>query len=444
MTSLASSRGKENFLSAFRRRFEQGNDGSPLWLAELRRGAIEKFAESGLPTTRHEDWKYTNVDPINALSFDIPRQNGVEIPTTNLLACAMAEGARHRLVFINGFYSAKHSSTGNLPAGVRVLHLAEILSRDDPREASWLTRPTEMQDKPFVALNTAFMEDGAVVIIPGHCRMEEPIYTIFLSSGAVAPFVSHPRNLFICGEGSEVEIVESYVGLGTGAYFSNPVTDIAAAADSVVNHYRLQSEGPGAFHVGVVRARLERHSNLNSHSVTLGGGLVRNDVHALLDGEGAECNLNGLYVSDGQQHIDNHTEIEHAQPRAVSHELYKGILGGRAHGVFNGKILVRKAAQKSDARQSNKNLLLSKDAVINSKPQLEIYADDVKCSHGSTIGQLDPDALFYLRSRGIGAEDSRALLSYAFAADILGGVKNAPLRARLDEFLLTKFSKTAG
>ncbi len=444
MTRLPSSRGKERFMNAYRRRFELDNGTGPSWLAELRRAAIEKFGELGFPTTRHEDWKYTNVEPIAALDFDSPRQNGVEIPTASLLQFSMAAGARHRLVFVNGHYSEKHSATGNLPAGVRILRLSELLGGNDAEGAAWFAGQVEMQERPFAALNTAFMEDGAVIFIPRNCRMEEPIYSIFVSSGSVTPFACHPRNLFACGEGSDVKIVESYVGLGSGAYFSNPVTKITAAANSVIDHYRLQSELPGSFHVGLLGVRLERQAIFSSHSITLAGGLVRNDVHALLDGEGAECNLNGLYISDGEQHIDNHTEIVHAQPRAVSHELYKGILGGRSHGVFNGKILVRKAAQKSDARQTNKNLLLSKDAVINSKPQLEIYADDVKCSHGSTIGQLDRDALFYLRSRGIGAEDSRALLSYAFAADILSRVKIAPLRICLEESLLTKFTETAG
>ncbi len=443
MISSTTSRGKENLISAYRRRFEQGNGGSPSWLAEIRRSAIEKFDELGFPTTRHEDWKYTNVEPIANLNFDPARENGVEIPAARLLSCAMAEDSRHRLVFINGHYSEKHSATGDLPAGVRVLRLAEFLSRNEAEGAAWFSGQEDFQNRPFAALNTAFMEDGAVFFIPRNCRVEEPIYSIFVSSGGATPFAFHPRNLFVCGEGSETKIVESHVGLGMGAYFSNPVTNIVAAANSIVDHYRLQSEAPEAFNVGLLGARLGRQAIFTSHSLILAGGLVRNDVHALLDGEGAECNLNGLYIGDGQQHIDNHTEIVHAQPRAVSHELYKGILGGRAHGVFNGKILVRKAAQKSDARQTNKNLLLSKDALIHSKPQLEIYADDVKCSHGSTIGQLDRDALFYLRSRGIGAEDSRSLLSYAFAADILSRMKIAPLRTRLEQLLLTKFSETA-
>jgi Fe-S cluster assembly protein SufD len=438
---MATSKGKEQFLSAFERRFANGSGAS--WLAKLRRSAIERFSELGFPTTRHEDWKYTNVEPIALLDFNLAKQNGAEVETKDLLALSFADGAQNRLVFVNGIYSAEHSSTTNLPAGTRVESLAELLRRDDGLVAPWLAHYAGFYDRSFVALNTAFMEDGAAVFIAKGCRLAEPIHIVFVSTGAAQPVVLHPRNLIVCGERSEVKIVESYAGLGQGVYFTNPVTEIAAAAESVIDHYRLQREGDGAFHVGTIAAHLERGTSLMSHHVTLGGALVRNDVCAILDGEGSECNLNGLYLTEGDQHIDNHTEIDHAQPRASSRELYKGILRGRARGVFNGKILVRKAAQKSDARQTNKNLLLSKDAAVNSKPQLEIYADDVKCSHGSTIGQLDRDALFYLRSRGIGAEDSRRLLSYGFAAEILNRVKVPSLRARLDEYLLTQFGTEA-
>lgn len=438
---MASSKEQEKFLSAFERRFAKAQGAS--WLYNLRRSAIERFSELGLPTTRHEDWKYTNVQPIAAVDFNLVKANGFEIRTKDILSLSFADGAQNRLVFIDGIYSGNHSATNNLPPGMRVQSLAEVLTQNDDLVAPWLARYAEFQDRSFVALNTAFMEDGAVVFVPAGCRLEEPIYLIFLSTGAAEPVVLHPRNLIVCGEGSEVRIVENYAGFGKGVYWVNPVTEIAGAAGSIIDHYRVQREGNSAFHVGTVSARLERASNLVSQQVTLGGALVRNDVHAILNGEGSACTLDGLYLSEGDQHIDNHTEIDHAQPRASSRELYKGILRGRARGVFNGKIVVRKAAQKTDARQSNKNLLLSKDAVVNSKPQLEIYADDVKCSHGSTIGQLDRDALFYLRARGIGEEDARSLLSYGFAAEILNRMRIASMRARLEGYLLSQFGRTA-
>jgi Fe-S cluster assembly protein SufD len=438
---MASSQEKEKFLSAFERRFAQINGAS--WLAKLREAAIARFSEMGLPTPRHEDWKYTNVEPIAALDFNAAKQNGIEIATEDILSLSFADGAQNRLVFINGMFSGKHSLTTNLPPGTRVQSLAEVLRDNDDLIVPWLARYAEFQDRSFVALNTAFMEDGAVVFIPAGCRLEEPIHILYFSTGAAEPVILHPRNLIVCGEGSEVKIVESYVGVGKGVYLTNPVTEIAGAAESIIDHYRLQREGSAAFHVGAISARLERAANFTSQQITVGGALVRNDIQAVLNGEGSECALDGLYLTEGDQHIDNHTEIDHAQPRASSRELYKGILRGRARGVFNGKIVVRKAAQKTDARQTNKNLLLSKDAVVNSKPQLEIHADDVKCSHGSTIGQLDRDALFYLRARGIGEEDARSLLSYGFAAEILSRMKIGALRARLEEYLLNRFGRTA-
>jgi Fe-S cluster assembly protein SufD len=257
--------------------------------------------------------------------------------------------------------------------------------------------------------------------------------------GENRPTVSHPRNLIIVGEGSQARIVESHIGTSSGAYFANAVTELVGGEGASIEHYLLQREGETGFHIGTLEAQLRRQCTLVAHCITLAGSLVRNDAHVVLNGEGSECSLNGLYLVEGKQHVDNHTEIEHCMPRAKSMELYKGILSGSAHGVFDGKILVHKDAQKSDARQTNKNLLLSEGAVINTKPQLEIYADDVKCSHGSTVGQLDRDALFYLRSRGIDLGAAQSLLSYAFASDVLSGIKIALLREQLNDYLLTKF-----
>ena len=243
------------------------------------------------------------------------------------------------------------------------------------------------------------------------------------------------------GAGCEAKIVESYVGVNSGRYFCNAVTELVGGQDAVVEHYRIQQESDSGFHIGTLEANLPRGCHLTAHAVSLSGSLVRNNVHVILNGEGAECTLNGLYLADGKQHIDNFTEIEHIKPRATSLELYKGILDGSAHGVFNGKIVVHKDAQKTDARQTNKNLLLSENAMVNTKPQLEIHADDVKCSHGSTIGQLDPDALFYLRSRGLGVDEARSLLSFAFASDVVGRMKIESLRKRLDDYLVAHFGR---
>jgi Fe-S cluster assembly protein SufD len=319
-----------------------------------------------------------------------------------------------------------------------------------------LARYARYRDRAFVALNTALMEDGAYVRIPRGVIVEEPIHLLFVGSAADgAPAVSHPRILIVAEENSQATVIETFVGVGDGVgrptpglpdggvYFTNAVTEIVAAENAVLDHYRVQRESETAFHIATQWVQQARSSNFASHAISLGGALVRTDITAVLDGPGIESTLNGLYVVGGQQHVDTHTAIDHAQPHCNSHELYKGILDGRATAVFNGKIFVRQDAQKTDAKQTNQNLLLSRDAVIDTKPQLEIFADDVRCTHGATVGQLDADALFYLRSRGIDAAEARALLTYAFASDILGRIKVAPLRTALEELLFTRLPSIA-
>jgi Fe-S cluster assembly protein SufD len=438
---MLASETKERYLSTFRRNQTDGAVKGPPWLTQRRESAIARFTELGFPTGHNEEWKYTSVDPIASVAFE--RGNGAAktVIGADVFSRAFADSAAHRLVFLNGAYCPQFSSLRALPVGVRVESLAEALKRHDGILEPHLARYARSQREAFVALNTALMEDGALVYVPNGCRIVEPIYLIFVSASGVTPVASHPRNLIVLGPGSEAKIVESYVGLGSGSYFANAVTELIGAENAVADYYRLQREGDNGFHVGTLDAQLDRNCHLTAHSITLGGLLVRNDVHVVLNGEGSECVLNGLYLADGKQHVDNHTEIEHVKPRTKSLELYKGILNGSARGVFNGKIIVHKDAQKTDSRQTNKNLLLSANAMVNTKPQLEIYADDVKCSHGSTIGQLDGDALFYLRSRGIGVDDAQSLLSYAFASDVVGRLKIAPMRERLDDYLLTKFGR---
>jgi Fe-S cluster assembly protein SufD len=352
---------------------------------------------------------------------------------------SFADSAYNRLVFVNGLASPELSGLHGLPAGARVESLANAVQHDDEVLHAHLSRYVRYQEHSFVALNTAFIEDGALVLIPKGAVVEEPIYLVFVSTGQYGPVVSHPRNLIVTGEGCQARIVEIHIGAGSGAYFANAVTEIFGGEGASIDHTLLQQEGDEGNHIGTLEVQLSRQCNFSANSITLAGSLIRNDVHVVLNGEGSECSLNGLYLVDGKQHVDNHTEIEHCMPRAKSQELYKGILSGSARGVFNGKILVHKDAQKSDARQTNKNLVLSENAVINTKPQLEIHADDVKCSHGSTVGQLDRDALFYLRSRGIDSAEAQSLLCYAFASEVVSRVKIATMRAQLDDYLLMKF-----
>ena len=435
--SLSENTGR--YLSAFKDWQSHAQADDPSWIKELRQSGIASFASLGFPTTKNEEWKYTNVEPVVSRPFGLANGEVRSLAAANVLSNAFVEVSAPRLVFLNGVYSPALSSIGDLPNGVRFTALSKLLKSSDAAPLSQMGRHANHRRNAFVALNTAFMAEGAVVMIPAGCRWPQPIYVVYASGANERPVVSHPRTLIMLGAGSEVSIVESYVSVNGGMYFSNAVTELIGEPDASAHHYRLQREGADAFHMGTLAASLGRGCHLTAHAITLSGALVRNDVHVSLDGEGAECVLNGLYLGADKQHIDNSTEIEHAKPRARSLELYKGILDGASHGVFNGKIIVHKDAQKSDARQTNKNLLLSGDAVVNTKPQLEIYADDVKCSHGSTIGQLDPDALFYLRSRGLGPDEARSLLSFAFASDIVGRIKVTPLRQRLDDYLAAKF-----
>ena len=431
----------EPYLAAFKDYQKNGAGSGPAWLKKLRESAIQSFEKLGFPTSRNEDWKYTSVGSLAAIDFQREeRHSEAKAAAANASrALPFVSSARHRLVFVNGICFPELSALGGLPTGVRVESLANALRRDDDILPAHLSRYVRYQEHSFVALNTAFIEDGALVVIPKNVVLEEPICLIFVSAGADRPLVAYPRNLILAGEGSQARIVESHVGSGSSAYFANTVTEISGSDGASIEHYLLQREGDNGFHIGTLEAQLSRQCNLSAYCITLAGSLVRNDVHVVLNGEGSECSLSGLYLVDGKQHVDNHTEIEHCSPRARSEELYKGILNGNARGVFNGKILVHKDAQKSDARQTNKNLVLSENAVIHTKPQLEIRADDVKCSHGSTVGQLDRDALFYLRSRGIDPIEAQSLLCYAFASEVVGRVRIAPLRSGLDDYLLTKF-----
>jgi Fe-S cluster assembly protein SufD len=315
-----------------------------------------------------------------------------------------------------------------------VASLKDVLAQDADSAKAHLAKIAR-DGNAFAALNAAFLEDGAFVRIPARMAVAHPIHLVFLSEPVLGPTVSHPRNLVIAEAGSQAHIVETYIGTAGELYFTNAVTEVVLDEGAALDFSKLERESDAAFHVATTEVSQGRDSSFTSHSISLGGALARNDLSVRLDAEGAGCTLNGLFIGSGTQHLDNHTLIDHAQPHGTSRELYKGIMSGQSRGVFNGRIIVRPAAQKTDAMQTNKNLLLSKEALVNSKPALEIFADDVKCRHGSTIGQLDEAALFYLRSRGIGEEDARDLLVYAFASDVASRIRVAPLRAFVEAHL---------
>lgn len=409
------------------------------WIQGLRKDAIARFSAMGFPTTRHEEWQYTNVAPLARLplqpgAYDLKGLSAEKVSEISLggLRCC-------QIVFVNGICSKELSFLPRLQDGTEVASLASVL-KDRKRLEPHLARFAGYHDQPFVALNTAFVKDGAFVFVPESTILKEPIHLIFVSNAASGPAVSHPRNLIVAGKGSQVTIIESYAGLSGQVYFTNAVTELVIGENAVVDHYKIQRESEDAFHIATLQVQQERNSNFTSCSVSLGGSLVRNDLNVVLDGDGAECALNGLYMVGGRQHVDNHTSIDHAKPHCTSNELYKGVLDGQSSGVFNGRIIVQPGAQKTNARQTNRNLLLSENAVIDTKPQLEICADDVKCGHGATIGQVDENQLFYMQSRGIDRETARSLLVRAFGGEIIGGIRIEEIQCQLDLIMFHRLS----
>ncbi|MBZ5499205.1 MAG: Fe-S cluster assembly protein SufD [Acidobacteriia bacterium] len=432
------------YLSDFAR-FEKAAAGKSYpWLVAIRKEAAGCFAESGFPTTRDEEWRHTNVAEIAGASFKLSRPGTNGITAGKLGNFIFSDIDCSNLVFVNGFYSPDLSTPGALPKGVRTGSLAAVLQSEPKKVEPYLARHASCRKNAFVALNTAFMLDGGFIYLPPETILKKIIHLLFVSTSEAQATVSHPRNLVVVGGGSQVSVVESYIGPQGGVYFTNAVTEIIAGDGAAVAHYKLQRESDDAYHVASLHVLQEENADVSSHSISMGGSLTRNDITAVMNGEGGELSLNGLYVTRGRQHVDNHTGIDHAKPHCNSREMYKGILDDQSSGVFNGKILVRPNAQKTNAKQTNKNLLLSQDALVNTTPQLEIFADDVKCTHGATIGRLSDEALFYLRSRGIGEEAARALLTYAFASDIIATVKIKPLQCQLDLALLARMSRVEG
>jgi Fe-S cluster assembly protein SufD len=419
---------KDVYLSSFAE-FDRTHSTTSL-RQRLQQAARERFAVLGFPTLDDEEWRFTPLSSLTRIPFklaDRPRP----LPDRDAVGRLTPDaGDCHRLVCVDGHFIPELSVIGDVPSGVVLGGLAS-------HTEALLAQHAEFEQQPFVALNTAFLHEGVVVLVPRGQILEKPVQLLFLSTVREEPTVNHPRTLVIVGENAQVRLVETYVSLVEGVHFTNAVTEVVAEAGAIVDHYKLLRESTQAFHIATTQILLQRGSQFASRNITLGGGLVRNDINAVLADEHCECTLDGLYVGHGQQLIDNHTRIDHAKPNCASHELYKGILNGKSRGVFNGKIYVHPDAQKTDAKQTNQVLLLSPDAVIDTKPQLEIFADDVKCTHGATVGQLREEALFYLRSRGIGADAARSLLTFAFANDIVGRIKLPGLRAQLEDVLLT-------
>ena len=411
------------------------------WFEATRRQAMERFGELGFPTTRMENWKYTSVQPIARATFRLAESAKAKFSAQYLEGFKFGDQVSATLIFVNGFFVASLSDLSRLPGNVAAGGLAGHLGSSIDGFEHYLAHYAPTEKQAFIALNTAFLEDGASIEIPTGTVLEKPIHVIHLTEPNGEPLMVNHRTLIVAGRDVQAVVTESYVGGEGASYFANGVTEIYLGENSSLEHAQIQQEGSRAFSISALHTHQERSSRLLCHNVALGAELVRNDVNCVMGGEGSECTLNGLYQTGGRQHVDNHTLIDHAMPHCSSREYYKGVLDGQSTGVFSGSIVVRKDAQKTDAIQNNKNLLLSEDAVINTKPELQILADDVRCTHGATIGQLDADAIFYMQARGIGKTAARNLLTRAFANDVIGRVSFAPLRQRLEATLLERLSK---
>jgi Fe-S cluster assembly protein SufD len=423
-------------------RFEKEVSGTmPSWLQQLRRAAGARFADLGFPTTHHEEWRHTDVTPIVENPFSCAKRRP-DITKSDLEPEVSWVRPGHHLTFVNGHFSPSLSSINLLPQGVMAGSLADSCTIVPTLLEPHLGRYAQHEDHAFVALNTAFLKDGAFIYLPPRMVVEDPILVVFVSCPHGEATISHPRVLIVAGPSSRATVIESYVGLTNDLYFTNAVTELVLGEEALLDHHLLQQESRAAYHIATLCVHQSRNSTFTSHSLAIGSALGRSEVRALLADEGITCTLRGVYAATGRQHVDIHTRIEHAKPRCTSQQLYKGILRGQASAVFNGRILVRQDAHKTDARQTNNNLLLSEHAVIHTTPQLEIFADDVKCSHGATVGQLDRDVLFYLRTRGIDLENARGLMTHVFGSELIRFIAQDRIRNRFTELLSQWTSET--
>ncbi len=419
------------FVSQFNRLEAEGVNTQPGWLFALRKAGIARFAELGFPTLRHEDWRFTNLASLVKLPFQSAATSAA--PTKAQLAgMPLGKLSGSRLVFVDGTFSEALSVIDNQPRGVRIANMASALRDEQGLLVKHLAHQVTDDSNPFTALNTAHFQDGAFIFVPAGAKVSGPVQLVFVNTGSVAGATIQPRILVVTEAGSQLTLVETHVATGSAPAFTNIVSEFSIGDGAIVEHCKLQDDSTEAFHMAGNYSVLGRSSNFVSHSFDLGARLSRNNIRTKLNGEGLEAVLNGLYITRGEQLADHHMFVEHARPNCASHEYFNGILDDRSRGVFHGRIYVHPEAQKTDAKQTNKNLLLSDDAKADTKPQLEIYADDVKCTHGATIGQLNDDAIYYLRSRGIGIEKARRMLIHAFAGEIIDRIRCETLREQVD------------
>lgn len=420
------------------RRFQlsQTGEGSKS-VAHERKSALAWFEQTGFPTPQQEEWKYTPITPLTSLPLSPSESPWRNLKMEDIQPFVFGELDCHRLVFVDGHFVPALSTQPE--GGLETGSLRDYIARNDHAVEQHLGQHVSFDMNPFAALNAAFFRDGAFVRVPEGREIQKPVHLLFLTTSTEPGATSLPRNLILAGKASSVTIVETYGSLTETPCLTNTVTELALEAGARVEHCKIQSENESSFHIATIQATQAADSHWRSHSISMGARIARNQIHSALNGQGADCLLNGLYMAQGEQLVDHHTLVDHIQPHCESHEFYHGVLDGHSRGVFNGKIFVRQDAQKTNARQTNRNLLLSADAMIDTKPQLEIFADDVKCTHGATVGQLDEDQLFYLRARGIGLDAARRMLIRAFASEVVARIPVAEVRAQLESELDKRF-----
>jgi Fe-S cluster assembly protein SufD len=423
----------ERYVDQFQALLGNGAAGAPVWLKDRREQAMARFMEVGFPSARLEEWRFTDVKPITQEPFNLaPAREDHGVTSERVARYLIGSDRRQTAVFVNGHY-APDLSTAELPAGVALGSMRTALKRDPELLERHLGRYASDERNPFTALSTAFAYDGAFVHVGRNVTMEAPLQLIFVTVPEEGKsYLSHPRNLVVVEDGAEATLLETYVGLGDATYWTNAVTEVVVGENAKADTYRLQWEGAGGYHTATTHSHQGRDSKFSLVTFTFGGRLSRHDIYSVLDGEGADCTLDGLSMLRGRQHTDHHTVLEHAKPNCTSWEYFNGTFDERARGVFNGRIIVRPGAQKTDSKQTNNNLLLTEQARADSQPQLEIYADDVRCTHGATLGPIDQEHLYYIQSRGLSREEARGLLTYGFASEILNAVSLEELKHELD------------
>ncbi|QQS35241.1 MAG: Fe-S cluster assembly protein SufD [Ignavibacteriales bacterium] len=431
---------KDWFISNFAELEKSLNGEKEHFIHQLRKEAIDNFSKLNFPNTKDEEWKYTNISPLLNHKFISAKREAAEIKI-DISKFLFSKDEHSIITFINGIYSKKNSKIKDLPCGVVVESLSSVEKSNPELVKKYFGKFATTNDNIFTALGTAFVNDGVFIHIPDNKVIEDIIHILYITDANDDSIVVQPRNLIIAGKNSQATIIEHYLSLSDSTYFTNSITEVIVDENAFIDHIKLQEESQNAFHISRMEVDLERSSNFTSHAISFGAQLSRNDINARFNDEGGECTLNGLFLTEDKQLCDTHTLIDHAKPHCNSHEHYKGILNDKSRGVFNGKVLVRKDAQKTNAFQQNNNIILTKDALVNTKPQLEIFADDVKCSHGATVGQLDADAMFYLKSRGIGDDAGKAILIHAFASDVVQSIKIEAIRNYLEEILTKKFNQ---